>query len=108
MIKKPIDYYIQNSKKNSKRKKKMLKLRKKTLGNLKKNRKIRKTLIIIFEDETRMLKRQLYEKRPIIENKLLSGRQFLATEPTPSDTSDSDSKIFIHLFNLVKDYRKLY
>ena len=86
----------------------MLKLRKKTLGNLKKNRKIRKTLIIIFEDETRMLKRQLYEKRPIIENKLLSGRQFLATEPTPSDTSDSDSKIFIHLFILVKDYRKLY
>ncbi len=40
-----------------------------------------------------MLRRQLFDKRPIIENKLLSGRQFLASEPTPSDTSDSDSKI---------------
>jgi len=42
------------------------------------------------QDETRLLKRQLLDKRPIIENKLLSGRQFLATEPPPSDTSDSD------------------
>ena len=39
-----------------------------------------------------MLRRLLYEKRPVIENKLLSGRQFLASEPAPSDTSDSDSK----------------
>lgn len=34
----------------------------------------------------------MYEKRPVIENKLLSGRQVLASEPTPSDTSDSDSE----------------
>ena len=74
----------------------------------------------IFQEETRNLRRQLYDKRPVVENKLLwwkkqlhalynniimvlqamslpdnfiySGRQFLASEPTPSDTSDSDSK----------------
>ena len=44
------------------------------------------------KEETRVLRRQLFDKRPIVENKLLSGRQFLASEPTPSDTSDSDSK----------------
>ncbi len=48
---------------------------------------------LYFKEETRVLRRQLFDKRPIIENKLLSGRQFLASEPTPSDTSDSDSKI---------------
>ena len=84
---------------------KNVKVEKKTFENLK-NRKMTTTCKIIFEDETRMLKRQLYEKRPIVENKLLSGRQFLATEPTPSDTSDSDSKIFLNLFVYVKDYRK--
>jgi hypothetical protein len=47
---------------------------------------------LYFKEETRVLRRQLFDKRPIIENKLLSGRQFLASEPTPSDTSDSDSK----------------
>jgi hypothetical protein len=55
----------------------------------------------LLQDETRVLRRQLFDKRPIIENKLLSGRQFLAAEPTPSDTSDSDSKfteaVFVHL-----------
>lgn len=45
------------------------------------------------QDETRNLRRQLYDKRPVVENKLLSGRQFLASEPTPSDTSDSDSEL---------------
>ena len=30
---------------------------------------------MLFKDETRLLKRQLLDKRPIIENKLLSGRQ---------------------------------
>ena len=39
-----------------------------------------------------MLRRQLYEKRPLVENKLMSGRQFLASEPQAEDTSDSDSK----------------
>merc|ERR1719500_2528174 len=42
------------------------------------------------QEETRNLRRQLYDKRPVVENKLLSGRQFLASEPTASDTSDSD------------------
>merc|ERR1719471_85749 len=42
------------------------------------------------QDDTRALRRVLFEKRPVIENKLLSGRQLLASEPTPSDTSDSD------------------
>ena len=47
---------------------------------------------IIFQEDTRVLRRQLYEKRPQIENKLMSGRQFLASEPQAGDTSDSDSK----------------
>jgi len=42
------------------------------------------------QEETRNLRRQLYDKRPVVENKLLSGRQFLASEPAASDTSDSD------------------
>merc|ERR1719192_422244 len=42
------------------------------------------------QEDTRVLRRQLLEKRPVIENKLMSGRQFLASEPQPSDTSDSD------------------
>ena len=46
----------------------------------------------MFQEDTRVLRRQLLEKRPVIENKLMSGRQFLASEPQPSDTSDSDSK----------------
>ena len=45
---------------------------------------------MLFQDDTRVLRRILYEKRPVIENKLLSGRQALAGEPAPSDTSDSD------------------
>ena len=48
--------------------------------------------MIFFQDDTRILRRVMYEKRPVIENKLLSGRQVLASEPTPSDTSDSDSE----------------
>ena len=48
--------------------------------------------MVFFQDDTRILRRVMYEKRPVIENKLLSGRQVLASEPTPSDTSDSDSE----------------
>ena len=51
-----------------------------------------KVYMIFFQDDTRILRRVMYEKRPVIENKLLSGRQVLASEPTPSDTSDSDSE----------------
>ena len=51
-----------------------------------------KKYMIFFQDDTRILRRVMYEKRPVIENKLLSGRQVLASEPTPSDTSDSDSE----------------
>ena len=43
----------------------------------------------------------MFEKRPVIENKLLSGRQFLASEPAPSDTSDSDSKLLHRLSSCV-------
>ena len=49
-------------------------------------------MIFFCQDDTRVLRRVMYEKRPVIENKLLSGRQVLASEPTPSDTSDSDSE----------------
>ena len=46
----------------------------------------------ISQEDTRLLRRTLVEKRPVIENKLLTGRQLLASETAPSDTSDSDSE----------------
>ena len=47
---------------------------------------------VISQEDTRLLRRTLVEKRPVIENKLLTGRQLLASETAPSDTSDSDSE----------------
>ncbi|GBP06432.1 hypothetical protein EVAR_73416_1, partial [Eumeta japonica] len=36
------------------------------------------------------LRRQLEDKRPIVESTLQSGRQYIATEPPVSDTSDTE------------------
>ncbi|GAB6025091.1 hypothetical protein CHUAL_010524 [Chamberlinius hualienensis] len=44
-------------------------------------------------DEHRSFRRQLEDKRPVIENNLRMGRQFLANEPpVSSDTSDTEPK----------------
>ncbi|XP_021924412.1 dystrophin-like isoform X3 [Zootermopsis nevadensis] len=42
------------------------------------------------QDDHRAFRRQLEDKRPVIENNLLSGRQYIANEPPLSDTSDSE------------------
>nr|CAD7268031.1 unnamed protein product [Timema shepardi] len=41
-------------------------------------------------DDHRAFRRQLEDKRPVVENNLLSGRQYIANEPPLSDTSDSE------------------
>ncbi|OXU31889.1 hypothetical protein TSAR_010009 [Trichomalopsis sarcophagae] len=44
------------------------------------------------QDDHRGFRRQLEDKRPIVENSLLSGRQYIANEPPLSDTSDSEGR----------------
>ncbi|EFN72958.1 Dystrophin, isoforms A/C/F/G [Camponotus floridanus] len=44
------------------------------------------------KDDHRGFRRQLEDKRPVVENNLLSGRQYIANEPPLSDTSDSEAK----------------
>lgn len=57
------------------------------------------------QDDHRAFRRQLEEKRPVVEGNLLSGRQYIANEPPLSDTSDSEGeRSLIHLagdFNCV-------
>ncbi|KAJ8679610.1 hypothetical protein QAD02_015397 [Eretmocerus hayati] len=43
------------------------------------------------QDDYRGFRRQLEDKRPVIETNLLSGRQHIANEPPLSDTSDSEA-----------------
>lgn len=43
-----------------------------------------------FQDDHKAFRRQLEDKRPIVESNLLSGRQYVASEPPVSDTSDSE------------------
>ncbi|KAL7035147.1 hypothetical protein ACKWTF_008245 [Chironomus riparius] len=42
-------------------------------------------------DDHKAFRRQLEDKRPIVESNLLSGRQYVASEPPLSDTSDSEA-----------------
>ncbi|CRK92191.1 CLUMA_CG005757, isoform D [Clunio marinus] len=42
-------------------------------------------------DDHRAFRRQLEDKRPIVESNLLSGQQYVASEPPVSDTSDSEA-----------------
>lgn len=42
------------------------------------------------QDDHKAFRRQLEDKRPIVESNLMSGRQFVASEPPLSDTSDSE------------------
>ncbi|XP_076307918.1 dystrophin-like isoform X3 [Tachypleus tridentatus] len=50
------------------------------------------TSILRQQDEHRAFRRQLDDKRPVIESSLLAGRQYVAKEPPLSDTSDSEAK----------------
>ncbi|XP_022241838.1 dystrophin-like [Limulus polyphemus] len=50
------------------------------------------TSILKQQDEHRAFRRQLDDKRPVIESSLLVGRQYVAKEPPLSDTSDSEAK----------------
>lgn len=45
------------------------------------------------QDDHRAFRRQLEEKRPVVESNLLSGRQYIANEPPLSDTSDSEGEL---------------
>jgi hypothetical protein len=51
----------------------------------------------IQQDDHRAFRRQLEDKRPVVENSLLSGRQYVANEQQLSDTSDTEGKRLICL-----------
>ena len=53
-------------------------------------------ICLCLQDDHRGFRRQLEDKRPVVENSLLSGRQYIANEPPLSDTSDSEG-IYIQL-----------
>ncbi|XP_037038480.1 dystrophin, isoforms A/C/F/G/H isoform X6 [Bradysia coprophila] len=42
-------------------------------------------------DDHKAFRRQLEDKRPVVESNLLSGRQYVASEPPVSDASDSEA-----------------
>ncbi|XP_045779365.1 dystrophin, isoforms A/C/F/G/H-like isoform X4 [Maniola jurtina] len=46
--------------------------------------------LIKQQDDHRAFRRQLEDKRPVVESNLLSGRQYVANEPPLSDTSDTE------------------
>jgi hypothetical protein len=47
---------------------------------------------LLLQDDHRAFRRQLEDKRPVVESNLLSGRQYIANEPPLSDTSDSEGR----------------
>lgn len=49
-------------------------------------------LLFSFQDDHKAFRRQLEDKRPVVESNLLSGRQYVASEPPVSDASDSEGK----------------
>ncbi|KAL1131824.1 hypothetical protein AAG570_011436, partial [Ranatra chinensis] len=46
--------------------------------------------LIKQQDDHRAFRRQLEDKRPVVESNLLSGRQYIANEAHLSDTSDTE------------------
>lgn len=44
----------------------------------------------IAQDDHKAFRRQLEDKRPIVESNLLSGKQYVASEPPVSDASDTE------------------
>lgn len=55
------------------------------------------SLAILSQDDHKAFRRQLEDKRPIVESNLLSGRQYVASEPPVSDTSDSEGLLLSSL-----------
>lgn len=64
-----------------------------------------------FQDDHKAFRRQLEDKRPIVESNLLSGKQYVASEPPVSDASDTEgmrtriyfvNKFFIFTLQLIK------
>lgn len=52
--------------------------------------KIQFLFLSLFQDDHKAFRRQLEDKRPIVESNLLSGKQYIASEPAVSDTSDTE------------------
>ncbi|KAG8192219.1 hypothetical protein JTE90_014082 [Oedothorax gibbosus] len=50
--------------------------------------------IVKQQDEHRAFRRQIDDKRSVVESSLLAGRHYVAKEPPLSDTSDSEAKEF--------------
>lgn len=48
------------------------------------------TFLFCLQDDHKAFRRQLEDKRPIVESNLMSGRQYVANEPPLSDASDSE------------------
>lgn len=48
--------------------------------------------VLHLQDDHKAFRRQLEDKRPIVESNLTSGRQYIANEAAVSDTSDSEGK----------------
>lgn len=46
--------------------------------------------LIDLQDDHKAFRRQLEDKRPIVESNLLSGKQYVASEPPISDNSDTE------------------
>lgn len=60
---------------------------------------LKQNLILIFsllclQDDHKAFRRQLEDKRPIVESNLTSGRQYIASETPVSDTSDTEGKFY--------------
>jgi len=47
-----------------------------------------------LQDDHKAFRRQLEDKRPIVESNLTSGRQYIANEAAVSDTSDTEGKFY--------------
>lgn len=64
-------------------------------------------MLIILQDDHKAFRRQLEDKRPIVESNLLSGRQYVASEPPLSDTSDTEglnNSIKLRFIELTKQF----
>jgi hypothetical protein len=51
--------------------------------------------LFFFQDDHKAFRRQLEDKRPIVESNLMSGRQYVSSEPPLSDNSDSEGLLKI-------------
>lgn len=49
-----------------------------------------------LQDDHKAFRRQLEDKRPIVESNLTSGRQYIANEAAVSDTSDTEGKFYFY------------